>query len=335
MAFSPTLSELREQVDACLERFLARKSDEIPEGEPLIDEIGRLHRLGGKRLRPAFCYWGYRAPGGVDRPEIVAGASSLELLHTFALVHDDIMDSADLRRGEKTTRAAHGDNFALLTGDLALVLADSLLMECGFPPEVIHRGFAIYSRMRGEVIAGQYLDVRVAEQPDATERQVRRIAMLKSGLYSVVEPLTIGAVLAGASMEVVEGLRAMGRPVGEAFQLRDDLLGVFGDSAVLGKSVDSDIREGKKTLLYVKAMKRASETDRGFLLDRWGGADLATEEVEKLRRIIGRSGAREEIEDLLVDLRAQAAKALASLAIEEEAREALGHLIEVVIDRDA
>lgn len=335
MSFSPTLSELREQVDAYLERFLDRKATEIPEAAPLIEEIARLHRVGGKRLRPAFCYWGFRACGRHHSDVIVGAAASLELLHTFALVHDDIMDSALLRRGEKTTRAAHGDDFALLTGDLALVLADASLMESGFPPEVIHRAFTVYSRMRGEVIAGQYLDVVVAEQPAATERQVRRIAMLKSGLYSVVEPLTIGATLAETPPPIVEGLRDVGRPVGEAFQLRDDLLGVFGDPTVLGKSVDSDIREGKKTLLYVKTLELASPEDRDFFRARWGGEDLEAEEVERLRRIVGASGARDEIETLLVYLRGVALETLAALKIDQEARSALEHLIGVVIDRDA
>ena len=334
MAFSPTLPDLREQVDAYLADFLAAKARAIPEADPLIQEIDRLRSLGGKRLRPAFCYWGYRSAGGSHGKEIVAAASSLELLHTFALVHDDIMDSAPLRRGSQTTRAAHGDDFALLTGDLALVLADAALMESGFPDDSLHRAFAVYSRMRQEVIAGQFLDLTVAEQPTATERQVRRIAMLKSGLYSVVEPLTIGAVLGNGSEGLIETLRRCARPVGEAFQLRDDLLGIFGDPDVVGKSVDSDIREGKKHLLYVTALERAGDTERRLLIERWGADDLVDAEVELLRRTIESTGARSALEGLVADLHADACAAVDEIETADDAREALLDLIEVVIQRD-
>jgi geranylgeranyl diphosphate synthase type I len=188
--------------------------------------------------------------------------------------------------------------------------------------------------MRQEVIAGQYLDLAVAEQKDATDRQVRRIAMLKSGLYSVVEPLTIGAVLAGGSDDIVKGLRSVGRPVGEAFQLRDDLLGMFGDQAVLGKSVDSDIEEGKKHLLFVTTLRLASGDDRTFFAERWGAPDLAADEIERLRTIVDSSGARAELEGLIRSLRTEADRALAEIAVDGSVRDALHHLTGVVIDRE-
>lgn len=333
--FSPTVPELRNQVDDFLDRFLNDKFAAIPEARPLIDEISRLLHLGGKRLRPAFCYWGYRAGGGAHSAEIVAASGALELLHTFALVHDDIMDSASLRRGEKTTRAAHGENFALLTGDLALVLADAALMESGFSADVLQSAFGVYSRMRQEVIAGQYLDLALASEQEVTEGAARRVAMLKSGLYSIVEPLTIGAVLAGAQSGLIEELRELAGPLGEAFQLRDDLLGIFGDADVVGKSVDSDIREGKRHLLYVRATRLAQGPQRSFLLARWGAEDLQDHEVNDLRGIVESSGARKEVEDLLAQLAADARRTLSQLSIDAETGAALEQLVEIVIDRDS
>ncbi|HEX2296815.1 MAG TPA: polyprenyl synthetase family protein, partial [Actinomycetota bacterium] len=198
MPFSPTIDELRRAVDETLAADLRRRAEELPEARFLVEEMWRLTAAGGKRLRPAFCYWGHRAAGGADGPEILRAASSLELLHTFAIVHDDIMDAADERRGEETVHARHGVGVGILVGDLALVLADDAFMGAGFPPDATARAFAAYSRMRQEVIAGQYLDLAYAARTDITVEEARRVAVLKSGRYSIEEPLAIGAALAGA-----------------------------------------------------------------------------------------------------------------------------------------
>src|SRR5918995_6186671 len=143
--FSPSLAELRTAVDVELHRFRDERFNAVPDAAELIDEIARVVSAGGKRLRPAFCYWGFRAAGGRHGPEIVRAAASLELLHTFAIVHDDIMDDSDERRGEPTVHVRHGLGFALLTGDLALVLADAMLLGAGFPPDMSLAAFADYS----------------------------------------------------------------------------------------------------------------------------------------------------------------------------------------------
>ncbi|HWL66524.1 MAG TPA: polyprenyl synthetase family protein [Actinomycetota bacterium] len=335
VAVSPSPSELRDQIDRWLEGFLADRSQAVPDAGDLIAEIARVVRLGGKRLRPTFCYWGYRATGHSHDDRIVAAAASLELLHTFALVHDDIMDSALVRRGEKTTVAAHGSDIALLTGDLALVLADEGFMTSGFDAETLARGFGVYSRMRHEVIAGQYLELVTSTKEAPSEEEARRVAALKSGFYSVAEPVTIGAVLGGASETIVDSVRAYGLPLGEAFQLRDDLLGTFGDPDVVGKPVDSDIREGKRHLLFVKALARASDDDRAVLLRDWGRADLSPDEVEHLRSILVGSGAVTDIEALIQRLASAAREALDSVEIDTQARAALGSLIDSVVSRES
>ena len=332
--FSPSLEELRSTVDDHLSELLAARAARLPEAAPLIDEIAGLIASGGKRLRPCFCYWGYRAGGGGHDERIVAAASALELLHSFAIVHDDIMDTAEQRRGRPTVFATRGAGFALLVGDLALVLADDAYFHSGFDPSRLLHAFGAYSRMRQEVIAGQLLDSQAQSGP-VSESEARRIAMLKSGRYSVVEPLLIGAHLAGAGDDVVAGLERFGVPLGEAFQLRDDLLGLFGDPAVTGKPADSDIREGKRHLLYAKSVAALRGGDRDLFVEKWGaGSGLSDQDVTTLRALVESSGAAAQVEDLLRALGDEAGSALAEAGLDSECVAALDALRRLSIWRE-
>jgi geranylgeranyl diphosphate synthase, type I len=335
MSFSPTIDELRRAVDDDVEAVLRGRARELPEAHFLIDEMWRLTAAGGKRLRPAFCYWGFRVAGGSHGPAILRAASSLELLHTFAIVHDDIMDAADERRGEETVHARHGVGVGILVGDLALVLADDAFMGAGFPPGASARAFAAYSRMRQEVIAGQYLDLAYAARTDITVAEARRVAVLKSGRYSIEEPLAIGAALAGASDEFLARLSAFGSPLGEAFQLRDDLLGTFGDRTHVGKPVDSDIIEGKRNVLYAFAAASTSGDDNEFLSSRWGGVALTEDEIARLREVVESSGARAATEALLDEQVAAARERLDELDPGAEERAALEELVFLATARRA
>jgi geranylgeranyl diphosphate synthase type I len=320
--FAPSLDELREQVDRALYAWLDRKSDDLPDGAGLVGIIEDALRAGGKRLRPAFCYWGYRAVGAAgDR--IVQAAASLELLHTFAIVHDDIMDKGETRRGVPSAHAKHGLNIAMLAGDLALVLADSMLMGADFGTDVLQKAFVHYCRMREQVIEGQYLDLVVTGAETVTEEAAKRIAVLKSGLYTVVEPLVIGAELGGGDDKVKHYLRLFGLPLGFAFQMHDDLLGIFGDDRT-GKPVDSDIREGKRNVLFAKTLDGLDSGDLDFFVSHWGKGDqLDDTEVQRLRSLVESSGARARTEEQVSQLRQESIEILRSLPIEHEAREAL------------
>lgn len=333
--YEPSPAQLRALVEGRLEKVLTERGHALPEAAPLVEEIRRIIAAGGKRLRPSFCFWGFRAVTGSDGSEVLDAAAALELLHTFAIVHDDIMDKARDRRGVPTVNAAQGDDVALLVGDLALVLADDLFVHSGFPPQVVARGFGCYSRMRQEVIAGQYLDLEASRLPEVTEAQARRIAILKSGRYSVEEPLAIGATLGGASEELLGRLSAFAAPLGEAFQLRDDLLGTFGRSTETGKSVDSDIRQGKRNILFAATLARISGDDRGFFVARWGaGEDLSAVEIDRLRGLIESSGARRVVEQLLETLAGQVQERLTALDSDAATKEALRDLARLAIDRE-
>jgi geranylgeranyl diphosphate synthase, type I len=332
--FRPGIEELRAAVDEELGRWLEERRRNLAHSGPLLDQMSRLLRAGGKRLRPSFCYWGYRATGGEHGPGILQAAASLELLHTFAIVHDDIMDASDERRGEPTVHALLGINAALLVGDLALVLADDMFLGAAFAPERMTSAFKAYSRMRQEVIVGQWLDLEAASEPSTTEARARLVAKLKSGRYSIEEPLAIGAELAGADPEQLQRLAGFGEPLGEAFQLRDDLLGLFGERSFLGKPVDSDVREGKRNVLYAKTAAALAGEDRTFFVERWGGgAELDEEQIARLRGLVEASGARAATEKLLARLVAEALAALGRVHMDPEARLALAELTRVATTR--
>jgi len=238
----PALEVIRGRVERVLESFLLARRDEMAalaaEAAALVDEIRRLVAAGGKRIRPAFCYWGHRAAGGPDGEPILRAAAALELFHTFALIHDDVMDESDTRRGVPSAHARfadararsagradaarYGRSVAVLTGDLAAVLADDLLLGSGFPPDRLLPAHRRYVRMQTEVAAGQFLDVGGAGSKD--EATARRVASLKTGAYTVEGPLHIGALLAGGSPDVLSALSRFAEPLGRAFQHRDDVL---------------------------------------------------------------------------------------------------------------
>lgn len=347
----PIPSECRElaaSVEDDLFRFLAEQREETEPRAPgvgeVFEELERVITSGGKRLRPVYCLLGHRAAGGRLGPEVIRAAASLELLHTFAIVHDDVMDGSATRRGAPATWAHLADlhrdegmrgspetfglSGAILTGDLALILADRAFLGAGLAPAALLPALARYNRMRVEVVAGQYLDVAAAHRGEGAEPEARRIAGLKSGNYTVEGPLQIGAILAGGSDGLLGALSAYGMPLGEAFQLRDDVLGVFGDPALTGKPRDSDLREGKRTVLIARALQTAGPDDARFVLERLGAADLDEADVERIRGIIESSGALEATGRLIGELAGEARAALAAAALPEDVRRLLDELVE-------
>lgn len=349
----PACADLAARVEKALTGFLVEQRDLVAIDDPGVraafDELERVIASGGKRLRPVFCCLGHMAAGGEVEDEVIRAAAALELLHTFALVHDDVMDRSTVRRGESTTWThlaeehrrfafrgdpeGYGISAAVLVGDLAMTLADRAFLESGFPPERLLPGFGRYGRMRTDMVAGQFLDVVAANRGDVGEEEARRIAVLKSGAYTVEGPLHIGAILAGAPARLLASLSAYGVALGEAFQLRDDILGAFGDPSVTGKDRDSDLREGKRTVLVAKAMAEASSADRRFLDERLGGPNLSDEEVERIRRIIRVSGALEGTEALVEELGSRARSSIDLELMPRDIGALLLELVDVLIAR--
>jgi geranylgeranyl diphosphate synthase type I len=322
----------------------------------LVDEVGAVAG-GGKRLRPLFAYWGWRGardtgPGsGEDDAAVLRAVAALEFVHASALVHDDVMDGAETRRGRPATHvgfaARHADDAltgdrelfgtgaAILIGDLALVWSDEMLRCSGISEAALSRARAVWDTMRTEVTAGQYLDLLRAAGGLPGPDGALTVARYKSAGYTVQRPLQLGAAIAGAGPEVAEAYTAIGLPLGEAFQLRDDVLGVFGDPAVTGKSADDDLREGKQTLLIALAEEAADEAGRRLLDRLLGNADAGPEEFDALRTLLESTGARARVEERITERTALARSAIAAAPLADDARAALDALAVAATSRTA
>ncbi|MFF2964764.1 polyprenyl synthetase family protein [Streptomyces sp. NPDC057963] len=319
------------RVEQRIEEFLAAERRRWAAVEPvsveLLDCVVGMFGSGGKRMRPAFCVAGYLAAGGdPDDPVIVDVAAALELLHSFALLHDDVMDDAERRRNRPTAHVLHeelhgqrgwrgegrryGEAVAVLGGDLALVYAERLLADC--PPEVRR----IWGELCTELMVGQFLDVRSAAQFDADPERSRWIALLKSGRYTVSRPLTLGAALAGGE-RFLEAFEEYGLAVGEAFQLRDDLLDVFGDPDVTGKPGRLDLQQHKMTLLMSLALR-----DEPAIQELFTGEGRAPD-PDVLHRLLIATGVRDRVETVIEERVGAAGRAIGEALTPEWAAELL------------
>ena len=294
---------------------------------------------GGKRLRPAFCYAGWCAGGGDPQDRRIAwAAASFEWLQASALVHDDLMDGSDTRRGKPSMHrrfeAQHRENglqgsagqfgmgAAILLGDLLLSWADEMFHTSGFDQATIARAYPYLDACKTEVVAGQFLDVVGQTKAETTVADAMRIVRFKSAKYTVERPLHVGAALAGATPDTIAALTEFGLPLGEAYQLRDDILGVFGDPAVTGKPAGDDVREGKRTVLIARTHELANAEGRMLLQRGLGNGD----HIGELSMLIKDSGALDAVEQQIAELEAAAEAALPAI-VDEAARNRLYGLI--------
>ncbi|WP_416903139.1 polyprenyl synthetase family protein [Micromonospora echinospora] len=334
---------LRQRVDKALTGFLANQRGWLTGVDealaPVAEAVEEFVLRGGKRLRPAFAYWGYRGAGGVDSDQVVATLAALEFVQASALIHDDLMDRSDTRRGEPAVhrrfasrhRAAgwtgdaegFGDAAAILLGDLCLVWSDEMLHGAGLDARTLARARPVFDEMRTEVTVGQYLDVLTQATGDTSLERAGKVARYKSAKYTVERPLLLGAALAGAATEVEAAYSAYGLPLGEAFQLRDDVLGVFGDPAQTGKPAGDDLREGKRTYLVAAAVAGTDDAGRTLVEQHLGDPELDEAGVARLREVIIASGALARTEERIAALTETALAALATVDLETEARQAL------------
>jgi geranylgeranyl diphosphate synthase type I len=282
---------------------------------------------------------------------VLRAVAALEFVHASALVHDDVMDGADTRRGRPATHvgfaarhtdhglAGDGDLFgtgaAILVGDLALVWSDELLRRSGLSDGALARAREIWDTMRTEVTAGQYLDLLRAAGGLPGPDGALTVARYKSAGYTVQRPLQLGAAIAGAGPEVLSACTAIGLPLGEAFQLRDDVLGVFGDPSVTGKSADDDLREGKQTLLIALAEQEADPAGRRLLDDVLGDPDAGQEQFDAVRRLLDSTGARARVEERIAQRTEVARAAIADAPLASDARAALDALAVAATTRAA
>jgi geranylgeranyl diphosphate synthase, type I len=349
-------------VEVVLRRYLAQRRAELPElaqsFAAAVDTLSDFALRGGKRIRPTFAWWGWRAAGGEGGgPRAVAvltAVSALELIQTCALVHDDLMDASELRRGQPTVHVrfteAHragawrgeperfGMAAAVLLGDLALAWADDLFTGAPLSDDMRRAARTPWLAMRAEMFAGQYLDVLAQAEGDESEDRALGVARLKTAAYTVERPLHLGVALAGADQGTADAVRAFGTDIGVAFQLRDDLLGVYGDTEVTGKPAGDDLREGKRTLLvslglaYAEAAGRHGDAD--LLRSALGDPGLTQDTIARVRELLVEVGAVDELERRIEKLTASGMTALDTSGLAEPGRSRLAELAIAATRRD-
>ncbi|WP_405851774.1 polyprenyl synthetase family protein [Streptomyces sp. NBC_00090] len=326
------------RVDEVLHRFVAQEADEFAAIDPLLGPVAEQLEAAvadGKRLRAAFCYWGWRAVGQPDSDALVRAAASMELVHTAAVVHDDLIDDSPLRHGRPTAHVtlrgaaagrpgadAAGRSLAMLVGDLLMALAGQLFATSGLPAAYLARARPLWSVMARELIAGECLEIlRTGADPDTTASL--KVTRYKTAKYTVEQPLLIGGALAGAGARLREGYSAYGLPLGEAFQLRDDLLGLFGDPEHTGKANADDVRGQRPTALLAETWRLAGDDERKLLSALMGRSDLDGAGLDAVREVMRRLRAPDRVESMIRSRIEEALDALRGLDVPAHAEAAL------------
>ena len=315
MEIKEYLQEYRKKVDKELEKYFELKTKQAVDLHPLAEEavgvIKDITMSGGKRIRPAIIYYSYLANGGVSNEEIVKTSMSIELAHIFLLIHDDIIDKDDFRHGVPTAHrryekkalrvmshqkvkedAKHfGTSMAIVVGDMASSMTQEIIFNSSFPSDTIIKALNAMQEIVYRTLPGEMMDVEMELRGRADEEEILKMHEGKTARYTFEGPIHMGWVLAGGvSRDNMDNFSKYALPVGKAFQIRDDILGVFGQEDKLGKPVGSDIIEGKQTLLILKARERGNNSQRKIVDELLGKRDLSLEELEEIRKIIRETG---------------------------------------------
>jgi geranylgeranyl diphosphate synthase type I len=349
---STSITELRAGIEREITIFLSRQRQLMGEINPdsivLIDSVEEFVS-GGKRLRAIFLLSGSLAAGAPLSRGLYQSAAAMEFLQACALIHDDVMDSSDTRRGRPATHREFatyhrghrwlgsseifGTGAAILLGDLCLSWADELLVSAELPSASISAGKKVYDLMRTELMIGQYLDLLEQARGGGSIERAFDVIRLKSAKYTIEKPLVLGATLAGASTDLLAALSEYGLTLGEAFQLRDDVLGVYGDPKETGKPAGDDLREGKQTVLIAEALATASASQHEEIDYHLGNPAIDEHEISLLREIITATGALERVEARIAEMTARAKTAAKSGEIPPPIQELLLQLADAATSR--
>ncbi|GAA2966465.1 polyprenyl synthetase family protein [Streptomyces enissocaesilis] len=332
---------LKKRVDQVIDEFVTAEAQALADIDACLAMVAeQLHAATehGKRFRAAFCYWGWRGSGQPDSEALVRAASAIELVHAAAVVHDDLIDRSRTRHGRPTahialrealtdrTRPKAGARaLAMLTGNLLMSLAGQLFTTCGLPGAYLSRARPLWGVLARELVAGECLEIlRTGAEPDAGASV--KVIRYKTAKYTVEHPLHIGGLLAGAPPRLLEAYSGYGLPLGEAFQLRDDLLGLFGDPARTGKNPADDLTGNRPTALMAHTLQSATPGERRELHYLLGQGNPSEQQVERVREIARRTGAVTRVEDMIITRLREAREILADADLTAEAHHALSGL---------
>ena len=356
MNINDHLAELKKQIETELGSFFKlkigrAKVDNKP--EELIEMIENLKNFtlnSGKRIRPILFYFGYILAGGKNKTEALKTSIAIELAHSYLLIHDDIIDQDDIRRGDlsmhykyekehksrvKNSNLKHfGISMGIIVGDLASTFGYEILINSDFSLDLKIKAISKLNYIIANTIAGEALDVILAEYPNVKIDRVFEMQKYKTAKYTIEGPLHLGAILAGADEKFLESLSKFAVPVGIAFQIQDDIIGIFGDEKKIGKPVGSDIKEGKKTFLISKAMEKADDDQKNILNSALGNENISIEDVDKVRNIIIKTGSLEFSKAKAQELINDAKKSLNDSDISEENKKFLCDLADFIAGRE-
>lgn len=349
------LQLFKEKIEKLLEKYLTEQTEKAEKVSPycgeMLNNVKDMTMRGGKRIRAAILYYSYLAFGGKDKERAMKVAMSMELMQTYLLVHDDIIDSDDMRRGGlsmhktyeniceeryagKTNPKSFGNSVAILAGDVACALSNKIIAESGFSDRSVVRAIIELNHMYTKEVNGEFLDTLSELRDDIAKEDVILTHQLKTVPYTFDSPLKIGAMLAGANDKTIEKINEYTVPLGVAFQIQDDILGMFGTEEKLGKPVTSDLREGKRTLLVLDALMKASESEKQIISSALGNKRINISDVNKVRQIIRDTGALEKSQDTATAFVKESMSALDKLKLKKEGKEFLLGIAEYMIKRE-
>jgi len=340
------LEEFKEKVDRELRIFFDKRIAEVSDIDDSAKEMMRLLKeytlRGGKRIRAAMIYYGYNCFKKNKEKELLKAAMCIELVQSFLLIHDDIIDCDDLRRGgltlhksyEKKYKDRHfGESMAIIAGDILSTLANQLLVYSGFNGKNKLNAISKLNQVIHKVIYGQALDIITGIKNNVKEKDVLNIHHLKTASYTVEGPLHIGALLAGAKKRDLDILSDYGVRIGKAFQIQDDILGLFGDEKKLGKPIGSDIRQGKKTLLVLRALQNGNKQQKAFIKKCLGNTKIGLKDIERFRQIVKDTDSLTYSQGLARNLIEMAKAKIENAKFRKEAKEFLLGIADYMLER--
>ena len=354
MAKLTVLSEFKKKIDVEIEKYLNRVIKETKKRDAVMADavryVKKMVLASGKRLRPAFMYYGYLAAGGREKEKMLKTAVSIELIHIFLLIHDDIIDRDNIRHGVDTMHKRYeklgrkifkqkdfghfGDSMAIIIGDMVGALGNQVIFESKFKPALIMQALDKLQTIVSLTCVGEAQDVYIEYRGRAKENEILRMYENKTAKYTVEGPLHLGAILGGTSGKTLEGLSRFALPLGIAFQIQDDILGVFGNEAKLGKKVGADIIEGKQTLLVARAKSESDRRQKKMLENLLGNRQLDLKGIQEFQEIVRESGAYDYAKKLSYNLVRQAKDELNKLKIKAEAKDFLRDIADYMIERE-
>jgi len=354
MPIENDLANLKNKIDREIELFFDDKIKQIKNQEKPEELLEMTENLkdfilrSGKRIRPILFYCGYIIAEGREKEKILKVAISIELIHSFLLIHDDVIDQDDFRHGglamhynysekykDKTKDPKHfGISAAIVVGDLAHDFGYEILAKLDFPSESKIKVIKRINQIISNTLAGEAVDVALSMKSDFNADKIIEMQKYKTAKYTIEGPLHLGAILAGADDKFLESIREFAIPLGIAFQMQDDLIGLFGDEKKIGKPVGSDLKEGKKTLLITKALEIANEKQKNIILSVLGNKEINFDDLKNVRKIIEETGSLEYSKTQIKELKELAIKCLEEIKISNECKKFLNNIADFIVKRD-